>query len=289
MPSTVATGRCSVSQAKACGTRVKTSSCTGSKLRLARGCETGGDEDHAARRDRHAARNPRPSAAPRPNPARGRRSLRPGATSTTVPSVAAALLLDAQADELEDVVLVLAGRAQRVAGARRSSAPRATRRSSRITGRPRACFDATTSAGSPSAIRARADLEELGCLARVLDDERPVQTMRLADASDDDRLSRVHATARSSRSPRPHRQTATRPASRYATMSPGSYAVRRNSTPGPSSAQYAPCFVLVRHPDTAGVDEPHVSDAPSNWTCVCPQTTTSASAARAPQTTPRRG
>src|ERR1043165_7114347 len=48
-PSTVATGRCSVSQAKACGTSVKTSSCTGERPRLARGNETRCDEDRAVR------------------------------------------------------------------------------------------------------------------------------------------------------------------------------------------------------------------------------------------------
>src|SRR2546423_11730922 len=45
VPRTDATGRCSVSHANACGTRVKTSSCTGRALRLARLYETGRDDD----------------------------------------------------------------------------------------------------------------------------------------------------------------------------------------------------------------------------------------------------
>src|SRR3954465_461197 len=48
VPSTVATGRCSVSHAYACGTRVKTSSCTGRRrLRLALARETGRHHDPA--------------------------------------------------------------------------------------------------------------------------------------------------------------------------------------------------------------------------------------------------
>ena len=163
---------------------MKTSSCTGER-QVSQG-RNPGRRRSCRRRGRPRARNPRPSAGQ-----------------------ARVELEDVVRHPGRDVVTVPRSRrppprrAGRRAGRRstrpRRSAPRrsaapparcpaATRRSSRITGRPRACFDATTFAGSPPAIRARADREELGRLARVLDDERAVETVRLADTSDDDRL-----------------------------------------------------------------------------------------------------
>jgi hypothetical protein len=38
-------------------------------------------------------------------------------------------------------------------------------------------------------------LEAFGCVARILDDERTIETVRLADTSDDDCLRRVHVDA----------------------------------------------------------------------------------------------
>src|SRR5712671_3881310 len=55
VPRMVATGLCSVSHAKAYGTRVKTSSCTGERTRLASGaCKPGRDHDPAVREIDHA-------------------------------------------------------------------------------------------------------------------------------------------------------------------------------------------------------------------------------------------
>src|SRR5829696_3300185 len=103
VPSTPARGRCSVSQAKACGTRVKTSSCTERRIRLA--AETRSDDDpavlevnlqHAVLDHRQGERSVELEYVI----GHSRRDIRHGAED------APALLLDPQPDKLEDVELV---------------------------------------------------------------------------------------------------------------------------------------------------------------------------------------
>src|SRR5204863_9897190 len=114
VPRTVATGRCSVSHANACGTRVKTSSCTGRALRLASAPKTWCNHDLPAVEVHgdHALLDHRQQEAGvelEHVVGNARRDVRDG------PEHRPALLRHLEAHELEDVVLVLAGRRERAA------------------------------------------------------------------------------------------------------------------------------------------------------------------------------
>src|SRR2546430_502204 len=106
VPRTVATGRCSVSQAKACGTRVKTSSCTGERPRLAsRPGKAGSDRDTPGDKIDHAHtvlhhRQGDPGVELEHVVRHARHHVRHR------PELVSAVLLDAQSDQLEHVVLV---------------------------------------------------------------------------------------------------------------------------------------------------------------------------------------
>ena len=122
--------------------------------------EAGRDKDTSRLQVDVADTRRRRAAAAGRRRARARRSRRPGATAATRPSDAAALLDDLEPDELEGVVLVLLRSAAAPRAAPRAPCPRATGRSSRITGRPPAPRRATTtSASSPPASSRAPDLE----------------------------------------------------------------------------------------------------------------------------------
>ena len=115
----------------------------------------------------------------------------PGSTSVTVPSSRASLFLHLQPDQLEDVVLVVAGRLEL----------RARNFEQRTAGNPAIEPDDRASSGLPARHDLRrlarddqlgADLEARRRLTRVLDDERAVEPVRLADPADRDRVRRVH-------------------------------------------------------------------------------------------------
>ena len=122
-PSTAATGRCSVSHAKACGTRVKTSRRKGGQSGVG---EAGRDKD-TSRLEVDVGCTPRRAAAAAPSPRSSASFAGPGSTSRDAPERPPALLHHLEPDELEGVVLVLAGSAAAASRGTSSSAPRATR------------------------------------------------------------------------------------------------------------------------------------------------------------------
>ena len=166
-----------------------------------------------------------------PSRARARRSPAPDATSVTRPS-RAALLLDREADELERVVLALAGSAAARSRDLELASPRAASRSSRITGRPAGALRLDDPRRLAVDEQRRAPAKRSGSSLALLDDERAVEPVRLADPPDldsharrleqgdrvgsrrsradvlgDERLGLGPAGARGSRPPRARRRT----------------------------------------------------------------------------------
>src|SRR5262245_34354411 len=212
-PRTPASGRCSVSQAKAWGTSVNTSSCRDKGFRLARGVgESCGNHDAAF------VEIDLPHAVLDHRQCEARVQLEhvvgdPGGDVDDRPESFAVLLVHAQPDELEDVVLVLAGRRERRAWDLERSA--AARTLVEAHDGPASCAPRGYDLRRLSIDEElRAEGKSLGVFARLLHDERPVQPVSLSDPADDDPVRLVHAKrARRSPLPPPVWPTATPPAS----------------------------------------------------------------------------
>src|SRR5581483_268513 len=277
-PSTVATGRCSVSHANACGTSVKTSSCIsgGSLVGIAL-CDDDaapGEVDRA-----HALLDHRQEQLVRELEHVVRDS---GGHGLDGSEHAAVLLHHLEPDELEHVVLVLL-RGRQVGALhleRRPARDRAVELHDRPPGRAAVRdhldgFAARQEAGprAPPALVVR----------RLLDEERAVDPVRAPDAADPHphvrRLSRCAIA--SSRETATSRFSATNAcawghalARVSATARSTSNGVLRNDgSPSSTTAQNAetsPSYAIPTEPAFTTRRSPN---ARSNWWCVCPITT----------------